>query len=108
MRTGFFLCGRIQKVEGNYRNLFGNGPEEHREDDEGSSEPIATEPRVKGFVAHWGWVYVTYQLSQFYMVKEDEIDNWNVYRYLNSIAFMKDKYKYDLELQKEAYEDAKH
>ena len=37
----------------------------------------------------------------FYNRTEDDIYRWNIYRYLSSLSFMKDKGEYDIALDKE-------
>lgn len=65
----------------------------------GEGEPRDTEESgLDSFVNHWGWRYVTYQMSVFYNRTEDDIYRWNVYRYLSSVSFMKDKGEYDIAL----------
>lgn len=56
---------------------------------------------LNSFVEHWSWRYNVYQLSMFYNRTEDDVYRWNVYRFLSSLAFMKDKSEYDIELEKE-------
>lgn len=53
--------------------------------------------RLAGFVKHWSWVYVIYQLAEFDRVSQDEIYEWPVKKLLNRLSFMKDKNEYDFE-----------
>lgn len=71
----------------------------------GEEKPSDTEGSgLDAFVKHWGWRYITYQMSVFYNRTEDDIYRWNVYRYLSALAFMKDKSEYDMALEKERQE----
>lgn len=42
-----------------------------------------------------------HQVSDFYHVKEEELVKWNTIRFINDIAFMKDKFRHDIEVEKE-------
>lgn len=53
--------------------------------------------RVKGFVAHWGWIYVVYQMAEFFRESRNEQYDKNIIEFYNDLAFMKDKGQYDLE-----------
>lgn len=57
--------------------------------------------RVKGFVAHWGWTYVVYQMAEFYRESRDDQYNKTIIEFYNDLAFMKDKSRYDLEVAEE-------
>jgi hypothetical protein len=53
--------------------------------------------RVKGFVGHWGWIYVVYQMAEFFRESRNEQYDKNIIEFYNDLAFMKDKGQYDLE-----------
>ena len=54
--------------------------------------------KLEGFVAHWGWLYVVFQMSEFYRCSRNDIYELNINEFYNDLAFMKDKYAYDNEL----------
>jgi hypothetical protein len=60
------------------------------------------ESRLDDFVKTWSWIYVVYQMAEFYPMEsvEDQYKK-KVKRFLNDMAFMRDKNKYDLELDEE-------
>ena len=55
------------------------------------------EQAIKGFVDHWGWIYVVWQMAEFYRSSEEYIYELNIYELYNKLSFMKDKGEYDLE-----------
>ena len=63
--------------------------------------------RVKGFVAHWGWIYVVFQMAEFYRESRNEQYDKSIIEFYNDLAFMKDKSKYDLDLAEERMRDAR-
>lgn len=69
----------------------------------GEEEPEdIEESRLDDFVKDWNWIYVVYQMAEFYpMESVDDQYNKKVKRFLNDMAFMRDKNRYDLELEAE-------
>lgn len=53
--------------------------------------------RIQGFVEHWGWVYVVYQMAEFFNESRDEQYSKTIYEFYNDLSFMKDKSRYDIE-----------
>ena len=66
------------------------------------------EARVEGFVAHWGWIYVVFQMAEFYRCSRDEIYNMRLIEFYNDMAFMKDKGKYDIETVEKQMQENKY
>ena len=60
---------------------------------------------VKGFVDHWGWIYVVWQMAEFYRCSEDYIYDLNIYELYNKLSFMKDKGAYDMEQAQKQMEE---
>lgn len=60
------------------------------------------EGRLNDFVKEWNWIYVVYQMAQFYPMEsvEDQYKK-KVKRFLNDMAFMRDKHRFDKELEEE-------
>lgn len=59
------------------------------------------EPKKQvGFAEHWGWYLVYDSLSNNDPLKWDEIDKWDVIRFLNTIAFYRDKQKEQEEIMR--------
>lgn len=63
-----------------------------------------TEPRdieesgVKGFVAHWGWIYVIHQMAEFYRESRNDQYQKGVIEFYNDLSFMKDHGRWQLEI----------
>ena len=86
----------------NYRNLY----ELSESDDSGDDSVVERrEPEIKGFVDHWGWIYVVYQLAEFYRTSEDYIYELNIFELYNKLSFMKDKGAYDIEQAQKQMEE---
>lgn len=47
-------------------------------------------------------------MSEFYRTDEDVIYDWGLIRFLNDLAFMKDKGEYDIEVQRQNLANARH
>jgi hypothetical protein len=57
--------------------------------------------RVGGFVKHWGWIYVVFQMAEFFRESRDQQYEKTIHEFYNDLAFMKDKSRYDLETLEE-------
>lgn len=57
--------------------------------------------RVNNFVKHWGWIYVVFQMAEFFRESRNEQYEKNIIEFYNDLAFMKDKGKYDLQTMEE-------
>lgn len=63
--------------------------------------------RVKSFVEHWGWIYVVYQMAEFFKESRDQQYEKSLTQFYNDLAFMKDKSRYDLETLEKQMRDAR-
>ena len=63
--------------------------------------------RLKGFVEHWGWIYVVFQLAEFYKESRNEQYEKNIIEFYNDLAFMKDHSKWMNELREEQLKNAR-
>lgn len=57
--------------------------------------------KLKGFVAHWGWIYIVFQMAEFYRETRDNQYEKNIIQLYNDMAFMKDHEKWKSELLQE-------
>lgn len=53
---------------------------------------------VKGFVAHWGWIYVVYQMAEFYRESRNDQYKKGIIQFYNDLAFMKDHGRWQMEI----------
>lgn len=64
----------------------------------GEGEPgDIEEERIEGFVGHWGWIYIVFQMAEFFRESREAQFEKNIYEFYNDLAFMKDKSRYDIE-----------
>lgn len=59
---------------------------------------MAKATTVADFVKHWGWVYVIYQMAEFYKESRDKQYDKGVIEFYNDLSFMKDHCKWQLEI----------
>lgn len=45
---------------------------------------------IKTFVEHWGWIYIVYQMAEFYRESRNDQYQKGVVEFYNDMAFMKD------------------
>ena len=57
--------------------------------------------KLKGFVAHWGWLNTVYDMAEFYRESRNEQYEKNIIEFYNDLAYLKDKSKYNKELLEE-------
>lgn len=68
----------------------------------GESEPEdLEESRLNDFVKRWNWLYVVFQMAELFRETREEQYRKPVKEFLNDMAFMRDKHRYDIELEEE-------
>jgi len=77
----------LEGIYKKYQAIFG-------EKDKEGDEPLRPEDKDKGaYIAKWGWYETLYNMTNGDLTKWDEILKWGVYRFLNTLTFIKDKQK---------------
>lgn len=89
-RGCFFLFKIFDKLQRDYKSLFGRSDEADKRAVRGQG--------VSGFFEQWGWDYSISLCVQDSGLSEDEIYKWNVIRFYNKLAYLKDKGKFEIEL----------
>ena len=56
---------------------------------------------VKGFVAHWGWIYIVFQMSEFFKESRNDQYKKGIIQFYNDMAFMKDHGKWMQEIREQ-------
>lgn len=84
----------FQKLQFDYNYLFGEQPKSTKGVPEGDRE----RQRISGFLEQWGWDYSISQCVIDTGLSEDEIYDWNVIRFHNKLAYLKDKGKFEIAL----------
>lgn len=73
----------------------------------GEGEPANFERSgVNDFVKHWGWIYVVYQMAEFYRESRNDQYQKGVIEFYNDLAFFKDHSRWQKEIaEKQALEN---
>jgi hypothetical protein len=89
--AAFFLLGLLEKMRTDYSTLFDTEPTS----DNGTDERDTDRQRVSGFLDQWGWEYNVDQCSENERIEPDRVYlEWNVIRFMNKLAYLKDKGKF--------------
>lgn len=61
---------------------------------------------VNSFVKHWGWLYVVFQMAEFFRESRNDQYKKGIIEFYNDLSFMKDHEKWKVEiLEKQALEN---
>lgn len=63
---------------------------------------------LNDFVKHWGWIYVVFQMAEFYRCSREDIYNVCLIEFYNDLAFMKDKGRYDIHVLEKQMQENKY
>jgi len=56
---------------------------------------------IRDFVAHWGWLYVVYQLAEFFRESRNEQYEKGAIEFYNDLAFMADHHRWQKEVMEQ-------
>lgn len=84
----------FEKLQRDYRSLFANSEQSNRGVDDGSPGRF----RISDFFEQWGWEYSVSLCIEDSGLNEDSIYEWNVLRFYNKLAYLKDKGKFEIAL----------
>jgi hypothetical protein len=74
----------------------------------GQEEPSSSEGSgVDAFVTHWGWIYVVYQMAEFYRESRDDQYKKGIIEFYNDLAFMEDHSRWQMEIAEQKALEAK-
>lgn len=81
----------LAKINNEFRRIF---DQEDKEKDSESGLPRAKRlSPIEEFYKNWNWFAIVDDLAEGDQTKWEIIFDWNVYRFLNGVAFMNDKKK---------------
>ena len=78
----------------NFSGLFQEG----RKSDNGTLQNDDGRPRVSDFFERWGWEYSVGLVVRDTNLTEDDVFTWSVTRFYNKLAYLKDKGKFEIQL----------
>lgn len=55
----------------------------------------------KNFVSHWSWIYVVFQMAEFYRESRNDQYQKGLYEFYNDMAFMKDHGRWKMEIMEQ-------
>ena len=56
---------------------------------------------VKDFVGHWGWIYVVFQMAEFFKESRNEQYDKGSIEFYNDLAFMADHHRWQKEVMEQ-------
>lgn len=90
----FFLFKIIEQLQKDYSGLFRNSNGNNKRDG-GRDEQ---RQGVSGFFEQWGWDYSISSVVADTNLTEEKIYDWNVIRFYNKLCYLKDKGKFEIEV----------
>lgn len=95
-----FFFASFKQIIANYPRLFDSESEQGDSGSGSDGNAGGAREQIAGYYKHWNWYIWFEAISNLSKEKWTDIEEWEVYRFLNMMAFIKDKKRYENDMLK--------